>query len=232
MSKPFTATAALMVAEEGKLSLDDPVSRYIPRFPDDRVRIRHLLTHTSGYGGGSAPGGPEFSFPSLRAWVEDWASGGPTEAFGEYHYSDFNYAALGYIVEEVTGTPIDQFTEERIIRPLGLDDTSTAFSDDPAWRARLNGWYRREDDTGAYHLRWRANRPAWPYYPAAWGLFSTAMDYAGFMTMWLDKGRRGEARYWYVPGGAPHVTACVSQEPCLFYTYADGAWDIEVVEGG
>lgn len=41
----------------------------------------------------------------------------------------------------------------------------------------------------------------------------------------------GPGTYWYVPGGAPHVTACVSEEPCLFYTHADGAWDIEVVEG-
>lgn len=41
----------------------------------------------------------------------------------------------------------------------------------------------------------------------------------------------GPGSYWYVPGGASHVTACVSEEPCLFYTYADGAWDIEVVEG-
>jgi quercetin dioxygenase-like cupin family protein len=38
----------------------------------------------------------------------------------------------------------------------------------------------------------------------------------------------GPGTYWYVPGGAPHITACVSEEPCLFYTYADGAWDIAV----
>jgi quercetin dioxygenase-like cupin family protein len=43
--------------------------------------------------------------------------------------------------------------------------------------------------------------------------------------------RMGPGTYWYVPAGAPHATACVSEEPCLFYTYADGAWDIEVVEG-
>jgi quercetin dioxygenase-like cupin family protein len=41
----------------------------------------------------------------------------------------------------------------------------------------------------------------------------------------------GPGTYWYVPAGVPHVTACVSEEPCVFYTYADGAWDIEVVEG-
>lgn len=195
MSKPFTATAILMLADKGELSLDDPVSHYIPAFAgDERTTIRHLLNHTSGYSGGNGRGGPEFDFESLREWVEDWAAEGPTEPFGEYEYSDFNYSALGYIVEEVAEVPIDAFTEERIIRPLGLDDTSTMFAEDPQWRARLNAWYRREAETGSYHLRWRANRPAWPYYPAAWGLFSTTMDYAEFMTVWLDKGSRGEMR--------------------------------------
>lgn len=184
MSKPFTATAVLMLADEGKLSLDDPVSRYIPTFPDDSTTIRHLLTQTSGYGGDE----DDYDWTSLRTLVENWAAEGPSEPWGEFLYSDFNFQALGYIVGEVTGTPIDQFTEERIIAPLDLDDTSTGFSDDPIWRARLNPWYRWNEDAGQYDLRWATNREPWYFYNAAWGMFSTAMDYAEFMALWMNGG--------------------------------------------
>ena len=75
MSKPFTATAILMLEEEGKLSLDDRVQQYIRGFAgDDRISIRHLLTHTSGYDGL----GNTASFSTLSEWVADWASQPPS----------------------------------------------------------------------------------------------------------------------------------------------------------
>ena len=188
MSKPFTAMAVLMLAEEGRLSLDDRVSRFVPGFAGDRrTTIHHLLCHTSGFVGNHGLR-DEDDFLSLRDWVESWAAEGPTEPFGEFNYSDFNYAALGYIVEKVSGVPIEAFTEERIIRPLDLVDTATGFSSDPVWRARLNPWYRWNERAGQYDLRWTADRQPWRFYAAAWGLFSTAMDYAKFMALWLRGG--------------------------------------------
>lgn len=187
MSKPFTATAILMLAEEDTLSLGDPVSQFLPGFAGNQhATVRHLLSHTSGYR--EEIGDPRPDHASLEQWVEDWASRKPAGTFGEYYYSDFNYAALGYIVGKVSGMPIDVFVEERIIRPLGLVDTSTGFSSDPAWRARLNPWYRWNERGGAYDLRWTPERPGWPFYPAAWGMFSTAMDYAVFMSAWMNQG--------------------------------------------
>lgn len=194
MSKPFTATAVLMLAEEGRLSLDDPASHYIPGFAgDDRTTIHHLLSHTSGYRNEDL-GDPTADHASLREWVEEWAAVTPTGTFGEYEYTDFGFAAAGYIVEQVTGVPIGPFTEQRIVEPLRLEDTSTTFSDDPAWRARLNPWYIWSDAALRYDLRWAADRTAWSFYPAAWGMFSTAMDYAGFMAMWLNGGEWNGAR--------------------------------------
>jgi CubicO group peptidase (beta-lactamase class C family) len=189
MSKPFTAAAVLMLAEEGELSLDDPVSRYIPGFAGDpRTTIRHLLTHTSGYRNADL-GNPIWAVhPSIREWVEDWAARTPSGTLGTYEYTDFGFAAAGYIVEVVAGIPIGRFTEERIARPLRLADTSTQMSTDPAWRSRLNPWYRWNDDAGAYHLRWTSDFPGWGFYPAAWGMFSTAMDYARWMALWLNGG--------------------------------------------
>ena len=189
MSKPFTATAVLMLVEEGKLSLDDPVSRYVPDFAHDSVKIHHLLSHTSGFihdGDWYDHTSPD---ASLQEWVEEWPHRDPEKPLGVFDYADFNYAHLGYIVGKVSGMPIEAFTEARIIRPLGLEDTSTGFSSDPAWRARLNPWYRWNERGRAYDLRWTSDWPGWTTYPSGWGMFSTAMDYAVFMAMWMNHGR-------------------------------------------
>ncbi|MEE8551350.1 MAG: serine hydrolase [Gemmatimonadota bacterium] len=191
MSKPFTAAAILMLVEDGKLSLDDPVSRYVPTFTNDSTTIHHLLTHTSGYAGL----GDTEDFASLKEWVEDWATEVPTRPFGEYSYSDFNYAALGYVVEAVSGVPVETFIEEQILRPLGLDETYTEFSRDAPWADRMNSRYRWDEEAGTYEKYWsNKDDQSWQFYPAAWGLYSTAMDYAEFLAMWMDKGRYGGTR--------------------------------------
>lgn len=182
----------MILEEEGRLSLDDPVTRYVPTFAgDDRTAIRHLLTHTSGYDGLGDTG----EFPSLKEWVEDWASKTPTRPFGEYTYSDFNYAALGHVVESVSGRSVDAFIRERIIEPLGLEETYTAFSPDSSWAPRMNSRYRWPEGAGAYERYWSRTDPQrYPFYPAAWGLYATAIDYAEFMALWMNKGRYRDVR--------------------------------------
>ncbi len=191
MSKPFTAAAILMLEEEGKLALTDPVIRYIPTFTNDSTTIRHLLTHTSGFQGL----GDTEDFTFLKEWVEDWAAAVPTRPFGRYSYSDFNYAALGYVVQAVSGVPVETFIQEQILRPLGLDETYTAFSRDAPWADRMNSRYRWDEEAGTYERYWsNEDNQTWQFYPAAWGLYSTAMDYAEFLAMWMDKGRYGGTR--------------------------------------
>lgn len=193
MSKPFTAAAILMLEKDGELSLDDRVTEFIPSFAgNDSTTVRHLLTHTSGYAGlafGMA------HFTSLKEWVEAWAKREPTEVFGQYSYADFNYAALGYIIETVSGVAADSFLEERIIEPLGLTETYTAFSPDTLWASRVNSRYRWNHPAREFERYWTNEDPqGWSYYPAAFGLWGTAMDYAEFMTMWLNKGSYEGAR--------------------------------------
>lgn len=188
MSKPFTAAAALLLVEDGQLALDDPVSHYVPGFISDRVTIHHLLSQTSGFTHDGDWYDYEAPEASLQELVEEWPHRTPEKPLGTFDYADFNWATLGYIVGKVSEMPIDTFTEERIIRALDLEDTSTGFSSAPAWRARLNPWYRWNEQTGAYDLRWTSDWPGWTFYPAGWGLFSTAMDYAEFMAMWMNGG--------------------------------------------
>lgn len=132
VSKQFTAAALLLLVMDGELSLDDDVRDHVPELPeyDETIRIRHLLNHTSGlkdWGSVAAVGGwPRTS----RVYTQDLArdyifrqkglNNSPGE---EYLYSNSNYTLLVTIVERVSGQSLPSFTEERIFKPLGMDDT-------------------------------------------------------------------------------------------------------------
>lgn len=187
LTKPFTGTAALMLVEDGRLELDAPVSRWLPTWADGRsgeVTVRQLLTHTAGWEQYGTPR-PLESYPSLRAMVDDAGEHGPQHPPGQaYRYSDVNSYALGALVAEVSGMPVERFIEERILEHLDLDDTHTRFVPDTAWARRVNSRYRLEE--GKWNKVWRPDRPqADPFFRASGGLFSTAMDYARWLEAWM-----------------------------------------------
>ncbi len=126
VTKMVACTTSLMILiEEGKIKLDDPVVKYIPSFgarAKDKVTIRHLMTHSSGL-----PAWAAFWVTCVnreevyRSIDEDFALEYPP---GENRiYSDLGFIKLGQIVETVTGQRLDHFTKERIFEPLGMDDT-------------------------------------------------------------------------------------------------------------
>jgi CubicO group peptidase (beta-lactamase class C family) len=153
MTKPVTSVAVLMLYEEGRFHLDDPVSKFLPEFADARVytaadpqgnlitepakrpiTIRHLLTHTSGLG--YAPGYDRTS-PLAKAWnaLNLWAPGTLADKSralaGMPLYSQpgeqwrYSYAddVLGRLVEVVSGMPFDRFLQTRLFDPLGMRHT-------------------------------------------------------------------------------------------------------------
>lgn len=196
-TKPVTATAVLILIEQGRLSLDDRVSEYIPEIHNDSLRVRHLLAHKSGYmyWGDSQEYENELdSHASLESLLKAYVAHGPVRPFGEYTYSNFNYEALGYIVKKVTGVTAATFTAERVMAPLRLDDTYANFSPDTSsWAGRVNELYQQDTETREYKkIRWSAGQEMgdpWNFYMPSSGIFSTAMDFARFMSMWLNKGR-------------------------------------------
>ena len=125
VSKQFTATAILMLAEEGKLSLDDPVSKYLPDLTDaDKVKVRQLLSHTSGY---QDYWPQDYVPPFMRtettsqAILDRWAKKPLDFPPGsQYQYSNTGYVAAGLIVEKAGGVPLVEFLQARIFRPLGM----------------------------------------------------------------------------------------------------------------
>ena len=125
ISKQFTAAAMLLLAEEGKLSLDDPVSKYVPGLTwGSEVTIRELLSHTSGY----QDFWPQDYVPPLMLQpvtadgiMDRWARKPLDFDPGtKWQYSNTNYVIAGVIVEKVSGMPLLQFLNQRIFSPLGM----------------------------------------------------------------------------------------------------------------
>jgi len=203
MTKPVTSVAVMMLVEEGKLRLDDPVSKYIPSFqnretiatfnPADStytskkaskpVLIRHLLTNTSGIAYTFAndesnklqrkTGKPAEELPLLYDPGTKWTYSGSTKV-------------LGQVVEKITGVGLDRFVDERIFRPLGLQDTS--YSVPTAKVDRVVTIQRRADGKLV-----ETPNPEKIESPVAGdgGLNSTTADYVRFLQMFLNDGKAG-----------------------------------------
>jgi CubicO group peptidase (beta-lactamase class C family) len=138
VSKQFTAAAILLLAQAGKLQLDDPVREYVPELPDygaPEITIRHLLHHTSGLRDwgtvASAAGWPRGSRVHTQAHVLDIASRQKSLNFvpgSEYLYCNTGYNLLAIIVERRSGKTFAQYTRDSIFVPLGM--THTQWRDD------------------------------------------------------------------------------------------------------
>ena len=134
LSKPFTATAILKLAEEGKLKLDDDIAKYLPAYPTHghRITIEHLLTHTSGLSALSETS--DFRAAStqdspLVDVLDDWIKDLPPDfSPGErWAYSNWGYNLLGAIIEKASGMGYSAYLEQRVFKPAGL--TQTAYND-------------------------------------------------------------------------------------------------------
>jgi D-alanyl-D-alanine carboxypeptidase len=133
ISKQFTATAILMLAEEHKLSLDDQVSRFLPSLTRaNEVTIRELLSHTSGYQDyWPQDYVPPFMLVPVTAdqIIEQWARKPLDFDPGtQWQYSNTNFVIAGLIVEKAAGMPLMKFLHERIFTPLGMDGVADADS--------------------------------------------------------------------------------------------------------
>lgn len=125
MGKQFTATAVMMLVEEGKVSLDDPLTKYFPGAPEawKEVTVRELLSHTAGFGDY-----PE-KFDFRKDWTEDellkLVEGIPLAyAPGtKWEYSNLGFLTLGILIHRVTGEFYGDFLQQRIFRPLGMSTT-------------------------------------------------------------------------------------------------------------
>ena len=177
ISKQFAAFSVALLAEEGKLSLDDDIRKYVPEIPAyaKPITIQHLIHHTSGLR-------DQWSLLGMADWRDDdliteddvLAIVARQKALNfmpgdEYTYSNTGYTLLGVIVKRVSGKSLRQFADERIFQPLGM--TSTHFHDDHTMvvPGRTSAYIPR--DSGG----WMVSIPVFDTYGAT-SLFTTAGD--------------------------------------------------------
>jgi CubicO group peptidase (beta-lactamase class C family) len=193
LTKPVaTATSVWILVDKGRIDPDQPVSRYLPDFKGDardKVTVRHLLTHTSGLPAGNSlehyKAGKEAARARLCATPLQAAPG------AKFTYSDLGFILLGWIVEDVSGQPLDRFARDNIFKPLGMNDTG--YLPDAALKARCAA-------TGADGVGWLKGRVHDPRanlmggVAGHAGLFSTGPDMARYARMVLNKGELDGAR--------------------------------------
>jgi len=203
MSKPVTGAAVLMLQDEGKLNVADPVAKFLPEFANlqtpsgkpANLTITQLLTHTSGLGEASGPAAKEAK--TLADLVPIWLAAPMQYEPGEqWKYTQSGINAAGRIVEVISGTSFDSFLQERLFAPLGMKDTTFYPSD--AQRSRLVTAYAKNNETGLLEpvpprdgYEGTRNRPP----QGNGGLFSTPRDYARFCQMLLAGGTLEGRRY-------------------------------------
>ncbi|MFG3510438.1 serine hydrolase domain-containing protein [Streptomyces sp. NPDC047821] len=196
VSKTFSSVVLLQLVDEGRVELDAPVNRYLPGLlPDDRITVRHLLTHRSGLAdytdkmfAQTVPG-----FESVRNRVFTYqelvdlslAEPRTTEPGVAYKYSNANFVVVGMLIEKITGKPVNQEYQRRIIKPLGLRNTSYVHPDTRIQGLHARG-YLHPDEAGAALVDSTEQTVSWAQ--SAGAVVSSPADLNTFMTA-LMRGR-------------------------------------------
>ena len=224
MTKPITSVAAMMLVEEGKLRLDDPITKWMPEFKDMQVlksatgpvedtypapreiTVDDLMTHRSGLAYGFTSIGPiahayeaALGSPLLvpftpDQWLERLGSLPLSYPPGERFHYSHATEVLGFLVGRVAGTGYREFIMERILGPLGMVDTD--FWCPPEKRDRMAKLYRINPETDVLQdVSFPHSEGPPPFCAGGGGLISTADDYLKFARMLLNKGEFEGVRY-------------------------------------
>lgn len=241
MTKPVTATAVMMMQEEGKLSVDDPVEKYLPEFSRLKdaagnkvtITLKQCLTHSSGLS--EVPAEESAKVTTLAGLMPLIVSKPVQFAPGsKWQYCQTGINTAARVVEMVSHEDFPGFLEKRLFDPLGMKDTT--FYPDERLAARIATSYRKADgelekvEIGFLGGKSLTDKNRYPR--ANGGLFSTAEDYSKFARMILDggefNGRRylrpesvklmttvqsGDLQTGFTPGCAWGLGWCVVREP-------------------
>jgi CubicO group peptidase (beta-lactamase class C family) len=232
-SKAITSTAIMMLWEEGKFQLDEPISKYIPEFgraqilesfneldssytvkpAATQITIRNLLTHTSGIGYGEIDGDSKFRKIYSKAGIidlfttEDVTIADNIKKLAKlplHHNPGENYTysegidVIGYFIEIMSGMPFDKFLKTRIFDPLGMKDTQFYLSDTSKYNRLVTVQTKEDEKWVKYPVTFYDTdypiKGAKRFFSGGAGLTSTAIDYAKFLQMYLNKGELNGVR--------------------------------------
>lgn len=189
LTKPITVMAAMILVERGRLTLDDRVASFVPKFGANGkqdVRIRHLMTHTSGL-----PDMPPDNLQlrrtrqPLAAFVESTCRLSLLfEPGTKVNYQSMGTAILGEVVHQISGQALPEFLRREIFAPMGMSETSLG------WRSETQSRIvpvRLPEPATEHEKIW--NSPYWLGFGAPWGgLITTPTDYAQICQLFLSGG--------------------------------------------
>ncbi|MFL5244132.1 MAG: serine hydrolase [Gemmataceae bacterium] len=231
MSKPVVATLLLMLQEESRLSVNDPVEKYLPEFKGlkssdgkpARVTIRHLLTHTSGMGEITADQARHCKklADAIPLYVAKPVAFTPGSKWA-YCQSGINTG--GRIAEVVTGEPLEKLLKKRLFDPLGMKDTTFYLTQKQL--PRLAKSYRRTDkdeliETAIGFLNGKSPTSLDRFPAPNGGLFSTASDYGRFCQMIVRGGELDGKRY-LKPESVKYMTSIQTGDLKTGFTEGNG----------
>jgi len=221
VSKPLTATALMMLVDEGKVSLNDPVEKYLPEFKGQMVKetvksggqtttklvpanhpilVREILSHTSGLPFSSAAQPGALDLLPLKEQVRSFAAEPLLfQPDTDYRYSNEGLNTAARIIEVVSGEPYERFMQERLFDPLSMKDTT--FWPNEEQTARLAQSYKLDAQSKdlmkvpVSQLTYPLNDHVHRFPMPAGGLFSTADDLEKFCRMILNGGTLDGKRY-------------------------------------
>ena len=192
LTKSFTALAIMMLVEEGKLSLDEPVQSYLPEFrvadpeASRKMTPRMLLSHKSGMGRTghqtpvfNEPVAPYSDRADLVSRLAEVKLQSPPNA--AWSYCNEGYVTLGLLIETLSGTPLETFYEERIFAPLGLNSTFAGFA---RWKQSDNGTTGYKKSGDELVTAWLPDE--YSIYLSTGGIVSTAPDLARYQISQMD----------------------------------------------
>jgi CubicO group peptidase (beta-lactamase class C family) len=213
MTKPMTAMGVMMLVEEGKVKLDDPLEKFVPEFkgiqlktaqglvaPKRVVTVKDLLTHTSGIDTTTATPAntPVDTLPLAEMCVAYAKKPLVNEPGSQWTYNNNGINLLGRIIEVASGKPFADFMEERLFEPLGM--TNTTFWPSPDHLDVLAKPYSKSKDSGEL-VEAKNSRFSEPLHDqkrtamASGGLYSCAKDLGNLYQMLLNGGELGGKRY-------------------------------------
>lgn len=189
-----TAAAAMRLVDAGRVDLDAPVRRYLPRFSGgakNRVTVRMLLDHTSGLRSYE----PFYRRAHSRKRMVNllYAESLVRTPGDSAVYSDLNAMLLGLLVERVSGMPLDQFVTHEVFDPLGLRQTMYRPPSSVLSRVVPAGMWRGQPVPGEIHDQ---NARLFDGVAGHAGVFSTGLDLARFAQVWLRDGRTAQGSAW------------------------------------
>ena len=198
ISKAVTGVALMQAVEEGHFGLDDDINTLLPfevnnpRIEGEVITPRHLVTHTSGivdneevYDASYAPGDPQIALGDFTAgylmpngeWYDSQRNFADTQPGEQYAYSNIGAGLAGYLLETTTGTPLNEFSQEHLFEPLGMNNTGWFLTDFP--------------DRNAIALPYDGKEPLDHYGYPTWPdgqLRSSVNDMGHFLAMVMNNG--------------------------------------------